>query len=286
MSFGKQLPPKPTPASRYARPMRRAHVRAEAVADARHLVDEGDLRRQEGVRGVLDHLGGVDVGDDDRRAQRDVEARGPLRGGAVRRPQHDAIGLHEVLHRRALAQELGIGHHRDAQRRVAQVLAHDARDEVAGADGHRALVDDDDVAIQVLGDGARRALHVGHVGAGTAGDGGRVDGDEDVLGIAAAVRVVRREAEPAGERRAADDVLQPRLEDGQLARLQPDDLLLGHVQADHVVAQIGQAGPRHQPDVSRPNHADSCHVIFSSPLPSLCPATPASSWAHLLEYAA
>src|SRR5258708_10196467 len=130
------------------------HIGTEAVADACHLIDEGDLRRQEGVGGVLDHLRGIDVGDDDRRAQGNVEPGGALGGGAVRRAQHDAVRLHEILHSGAFAQELGIRNHGDLQRRIAQMLAHHMRHEIAAADGHRALVDDDNVTGEMLGDGA------------------------------------------------------------------------------------------------------------------------------------
>src|SRR5690606_4387431 len=41
-------------------------VRAGQLGDLGHGVDEGDLRRQEGVGSDLDQLGGGQVGDDDR----------------------------------------------------------------------------------------------------------------------------------------------------------------------------------------------------------------------------
>ena len=45
----------------------------DLLADVGDLVDEGDLRRQEGVRGELDHLGRGDVGAHDLAAQRAVD---------------------------------------------------------------------------------------------------------------------------------------------------------------------------------------------------------------------
>ena len=50
-----------------------ADVGAYLLADVGDLVDEGDLRRQEGVGGELDHLGAGDVGAEDLAAERLIE---------------------------------------------------------------------------------------------------------------------------------------------------------------------------------------------------------------------
>ena len=120
VSFGKQEPPKPGPACRNFGPMRRVethaardvlHVRADALADLRDLVDERDLRGQEAVRRVLDQLRRLDVGDDERdleRVQRRVDLLHQLDRLVVGGADDDAVRLHEVLDGRAFAQELGI----------------------------------------------------------------------------------------------------------------------------------------------------------------------------------
>src|SRR5262245_15489327 len=59
-------------------------VSTQEVADAGHLVDKGDLGCQEGVGGVLDHLRGVYIGDDNGRTQWEVELRSSLRHHTVR----------------------------------------------------------------------------------------------------------------------------------------------------------------------------------------------------------
>jgi hypothetical protein len=51
------------------------HVGAQLLADHGDLVDEADLGGQEGVAGVLDHLGGAQVGHDDAGAQGQVQLR-------------------------------------------------------------------------------------------------------------------------------------------------------------------------------------------------------------------
>ena len=73
----------------------------------------------------------------------------------------DAIGLQEVLDRRALLQELRIAHDAERMRRLAP---NDVAHECARADGHRALVDDDLVAVHRPGDLARDAEDVLEVG--------------------------------------------------------------------------------------------------------------------------
>ena len=47
---------------RLSRPMPRGdllHVGADLLAEVGHLVDEGDLHREEGVGGIFDQLGGA-----------------------------------------------------------------------------------------------------------------------------------------------------------------------------------------------------------------------------------
>ena len=99
---------------RLSRPMPRATSRdvgADLLADVGDLVDEGDLGREEGVRGELDHLGGGDVGAHDLAAERPVErcdlVGGPLVAGVG--ADHHPVGVQEVLDRRALLEELRAG---------------------------------------------------------------------------------------------------------------------------------------------------------------------------------
>ena len=85
-------------------------VGADALADRRHGVDERQLGRQEGVGGVLDRLRRRRVGDDDRGRHAEVQRRHLDRRRLVGAADDDAVGLQEVLHGRALAQELRVRH--------------------------------------------------------------------------------------------------------------------------------------------------------------------------------
>ena len=60
-----------------------ADVGADLLADVGDLVDEGDLGRQEGVGGELDHLGAGDVGADDLAAERLVQRGDRVAGRLV-----------------------------------------------------------------------------------------------------------------------------------------------------------------------------------------------------------
>ena len=101
-------------------------VGAGLLADVGDLVDERDLRRQEGVRGELDHLGARDVGAHERRLQRRVQLDDGVAGPVAVVPDDDAVGMQEVLDRRSLLQELGAGD-------VLQPVAAALREARAGA---------------------------------------------------------------------------------------------------------------------------------------------------------
>ena len=45
------------------RPGHIMNVSPHFFTEIRNLIDEGDLGRQKGIRGILDHLGGLEVGD-------------------------------------------------------------------------------------------------------------------------------------------------------------------------------------------------------------------------------
>jgi hypothetical protein len=126
---------------------------APTLAQVGHLVDEGDLHRQEGVGRVLDQFAGPPAGEDDRRlvqAQRAIELAHHRLGALVLGADHDAVGALEVLDRRAFAQELGVGDHGELG--LGLVSLDDRLDLVAGADRHGRLGDDDGEAVDQAGD--------------------------------------------------------------------------------------------------------------------------------------
>ena len=116
------------------------HVGAEPLAEVGDLVDEGDLGGEEAVGGVLDELRRLQRGEEHRRldeeerpVERPHDRPRPLALGA----DDHAVGAHEVLDGRALAQELRVRD--DVDVRIRPPLADDAGDLAPGAHRHRRL---------------------------------------------------------------------------------------------------------------------------------------------------
>jgi hypothetical protein len=107
--------------------------------------------------GVLDHLGGGQVGDDHGPLQRSVEleqGHGHLLGGGA---DDDAVGAERVLDGRSLAEELGVRDHVEGDGPGLVALDHLAH-ELAGPHRHRGLVHHHEVG-PWLPDGAGHGFH-------------------------------------------------------------------------------------------------------------------------------
>lgn len=80
----------------------------EAFADVSHLVCKRDLRREEGVRGVLDHLRGGEPAPHHRGRKPPVDGGDGIAGILIPAPDHDPVRVQEVLDRETLAEELRV----------------------------------------------------------------------------------------------------------------------------------------------------------------------------------
>src|SRR5205085_3401363 len=135
------------------------HVAAYLVAEVRDLVDEGNLRRQKRVRGVLGQLRRLKRRDDHRsfyQVERAEEVAHDGDGRLVAAADDDAVRAHEVVNGRALAQELRVRDY--AEVKLLLVLAYEPAQTLARADGDCGFGDDDLVAVHVAGDVARGLL--------------------------------------------------------------------------------------------------------------------------------
>ena len=234
-------------------------VGADALADVRDLVDEGDLGGEERIRCELDHLGGGRVGAEDRRLEIAVETRYASNVIGAVAADHDAIWLAEVSDGRALAQELRVRH-------VANVLAA-ARIELganalAGTDRHGRFHHQD----RALGTGRQRvdhALHAGEVRIARRRRR-RIDADDRDPRLAEDVLHIEREGEALGV--ALQQLGHPGLVDWDLAALEQRHAFRIDVTADDGMAELCQAGGRHEPDVADADDADglaSAHRVTS-----------------------
>ena len=181
-------------------------------------------------------------------------ARSSFPARSLSTPTTMRSGLNASSMARSFAQELGVGGDVEIDVR-AGILGHGPLELFRGVHRHGAFLDEQAVAGHVLGDLAADLFDVGHVGLAPIARRG-ADGDEDDLGERGAFLDGRRELQPAGGDVAVNHFFEPRLVDGHFAAFQDLDLALVVVHAQHVVADLGEAGARNQSDVSGSNNCD------------------------------
>ena len=170
--------------------------------------------------------------------------------GGVEGPDHDPVGLHEVLHRRPLGRELRVRGVADVtEPALVEAVAH----LLARADRDGGLHDHDDLLVdrRQLVDDRPDGREVGVAGKGRR----RPDGDVDELGAVDRLRHVEREGQPLAV--AEQECVEPRLVDRHLAATEPVDPLGEDVAHRDLVAELGEAGPRHEPDVAGAEDGDA-----------------------------
>jgi hypothetical protein len=166
---------------------------------------------------------------------------------------HHAVGLEEVLDRRALLEELGVAHHVHGVARVAPHRRGHAR---AGAHRHGALDHHHGLAVERPPHALGGREHVRQVGrAVLAGRG--ADGEEDHRGSGDRGARVGGEREAPRVAVAAHDLFQPGLVDGQHVAAQVGDLGRVRVDAGDVVARLGEARAGDEADVPGSDHSDA-----------------------------
>ena len=229
-------------------------VRAAGLADDGDGVNVGNFQGEEGIGGVFDQLGGVDVGDDDGGFERliDFLHRGDGTGGAG--ADDNPIGLHQIFDGETFAEEFGVAHHVELHLGLAVALDGFGH-LVAGAHGHGALVHDDLVARHGGGDVAGHDLDETQIdGAVGLRRGGH--GDEDDVGVLDAFAGAGGETEAPGGDVALDHFFEARLVDGDAAGLEHLHLVGVVIDADDVVADLGKAGAGDEADVAGANDGE------------------------------
>ena len=119
------------------------------LAQVGHLVDEADLGGQQAVGDVLGHLGALGRHDQERPVgaeERGIQLVQPIGDLVAAHADHDAVGLVEVVDRRAFLEELGVAG--DVERDLGD-LGHPPGQLGVGADRDRALDHDDLGRVQV-----------------------------------------------------------------------------------------------------------------------------------------
>ncbi len=227
-------------------------VDVELLADVPDVVDEADLACKERVVGVLDHLGSAGVGLDDRRVGRldervedclDIRERALVVG-----PEHDLVGVQEVVDGGPLAQELRV--HTDAKPLAGGPVARgfqNGGDCVLGRAGYDRALDHDGVPVVFAGERlaelCRGRLHDRQVDAAVVVLRGRQT-EEGYVGVEHG-RVVGGRPEATGALGASvggDELVEARLVDGRVAVVDRCDDLLVDIDVDDVVAEVSETG--------------------------------------------
>ena len=276
-SFGRQLPPKPQPASRnevigaflpghgqVRRGMKAAHhVDDVDVPDGGtqvgELVRERDHRRQERVRGVLDRLRRRHRRPDPRHVRKPfVEVLEDLGGALVVAAEDQAVGFHEVLDCLPLGEELRVGRHAEADTcPPVRRLLEDRRHHVARRSGDDRALDDDDGVVVTLTD---RLAH----GAGRRPHGAEVDvrpvercadGNHRHVGAPDGLCEVCRRVEVLADV-ALEQLVEPLLEDRRAPGGDRAHPFLVQVDACDVVTLVSQADAGNEPDVAETDDRD------------------------------
>ena len=236
------------------------NVGAEHFGEVGQFVHEADARRQHGVGSILGQFGTLDVGDDQALAvalERRVEGTHQVDGLVVIGTDNDAVRTHEVFDGSAFREEFRVGNDavRDVDRALVQFVGNGGLDLGGGADRHRTFVYDD--------------LIVGHQASNVAGGGEHVlevgrtifvrrsaDSDELDGAVVDCLLDIGREVKPAGGDIAADHLEQPGLMDRDVAAHEDTDLFGIHIDADNVIANLGQTGATDQTDITGSNNGD------------------------------
>jgi hypothetical protein len=132
---------------------------------------------------------------------------------------------------------------------MIELCPHGRLDLIAGTDRHRGFVHNDFVVIHVLPDRLGNRRYVLQIG-GTIFIRGRAHCDELEGSVLHGFLYIRGERQAPGFDSVLDDIVKPGLVDGNLTILQLVDLGLINVHAQHVMANIGQAGSGNKPDIT------------------------------------
>ena len=230
------------------------HVGVDHLAQVRDRVDERDLRREERVRRVLDHLGGRRIGDEHRRFDRCVQRADVHRALGVVAPDDDAIRVEEVVDRVTLAQELRVRRDGHAVGRCARFREHPLH-EARRTDGNRRLVDHDGSG-RSTGAISRATASTNDMSAAPSSPSGvgtqRKMNSASLAAVDAPTTNCRRRlAMPA-----LTSSGQPVLEDRDLTLAQASDAVGVDVGTGHVVTEVREARCCRESDVAGTHHRD------------------------------
>ncbi len=230
------------------------HVGAHEFAEVRDVVHEADAGREHGVRGVLDHLGTRDVGENHAEVvehHRAVKAGHEFLGLFAFDADDDAVGLHEVRDGGAFLEEFRVAGHveRDLDAALVEFFLDGGLDFLGGADRDGGFRHENGVLLDVLAEGAGYCENVLQIG-GAVFVRRRAHGAEDHLYVVEDAGEVGREAEAAFALVPQDHFIKARFVYGNFSFLERFDFRLVHIDACDVDAHFGKACTTNKPNVA------------------------------------
>ena len=233
-----------------------AHVGVHRLAQVGDRVHERHLRREERVRRVLDHFSGGGTRDEHRTLHVAVEVRDAHRDRGIVGADHDPGRRQEVADRGSSRRNSGF----DAT--PTSGTAPEARRSRPTCPLEPTGIVDLFTSTAPAGRTRRELVHDGlddgQVGVAVGALGGR-DAQEDELGVGRGRRGADDEAQPAGGEPFGDELGEALLEHVDVALREASDLVGVDVSDDDLVAEVGQARARRQPDVAGADDADAAH---------------------------
>ena len=198
---------------------------------------------------MFDQFGGIDVGDEDRRVERLIDFFHERQAAVAVAADDDAVGLHQIGHGAAFAQEFGIADHIEVG--VGVVALDRIGDFLAGFDRHRAFIHDDAVFIWLenTGDLAGYPFDKAQVHAAVRLRGRR-HGDEDDLGVIDALFDAVGETKPFGGDVALHKLFEPRFINGDSPGKKGIHFPLVVINTNDVVTDFGETRAAYETDIS------------------------------------
>src|SRR5260370_29581897 len=197
---------------------------------------------------MLNQLRSVHVGQHDGSHERLINLLHQGQRAIAIRSDNDSIWIHQVGDSASFPEKFRIADH--IKINACLVISSDSFGHLfPGFDRNGALVDDDAIFLEYVGDLACNSFDVGEVNAAV---WLRWSGacNENNLGMLNAIFHAVRESHPARGNVALNDFLQSAFVHRYMPDPQGVDLSLVVVHADNTMADIGQAGTSHQTDIS------------------------------------
>src|SRR5258708_14678647 len=217
-------------------------VATDLLANICNLIDERNLRGQEGIRGVLNQFRTFNRSNNKRsfdQVKRTIEIAHNSDCVLISTPNHDPIRPHEVTARGPLEQECRIRDYAefDGSRLV---FADQGSQMLSGSDRNSRLGSHHLIAIHVFGDFSRGIFDVGKI-SGSVRLWWSTDGEEDHQGLPNSRRAISGKSKPSRLQIFLDELIEPRLVDCGIPESELGYFLSIYVDAGDIHAELTKA---------------------------------------------